>query len=650
MKYRGFQGLLALVAVGSVVVALRTEPENFSIAPVSVSPPTRTTSSLEDSSGGPRLEPALLERVREVVSAIDPKVMDTAAIGNQREIIVRVVDRSGRPIGDVPVGIEAANEPLGAFFARHEARTDAAGEARFPVELLDTMDFAATDALRAGVVWPLDPPCVVSRLRSEAAKEGFLLVLEEGCRVEVVVTRDGHTPLVPVTVELEIRRDGEADFVAFDSRVVTAGRATFLHVPCDTELRATARYHGERFSTDERWPHRSRRGELAELDIELPGLCRLEFRVLSAASGAPLRTVELDVERIGGIDLGPPTVRHRSDETGRVVVAWPNPDRLSCPPRLHVSARSPENGHAEIDLATRLEDGRIELGNLRLIADPLIASGRVVDVAGNAIRGARIDASAERYDDLQPTWFQPSIDDAFAISDQDGAFELRDRRDDSQILLAVSASGFARRSALFTRGTSGLEIRLERTGSIGGSITLPTGWDSRVLDSMRIQCSSTGLDPIFGRVLEGSGHRVSPDGTFLIENRIAGQHRVDIEMRGVGSAIAFEGIVVASGECSRDPRLQRIPFGDGLRALLVRVVDPSRSAIEGAEVSFTGANRQTQVARTDSTGTAMLVAPHDPIVVDITCDGYLSEEVADAKDSVVVVLRLDTSRTLPTDR
>ena len=205
----------------------------------------------------------------------------------------------------------------------------------------------------------------------------------------------------------------------------------------------------------------------------------------------------------------------------------------------------------------------VDLGSVALDAG-LAIRGRVTDVDGVGIGGARVTATAESAAPYSP--FE-------ATSDADGGFAARGLEDDAYELVA-SAPGFARASATARAGDQDVELRLEAAGEIGGRVV---DADGRPVAEARVRAEPADASSRpRGRVL---GSVEDEEGRFLLRDVAAGSWILRAETRGRGEA-SRPGVRVVAGRTT-DAGTLVLDRGGVIRGT---VVDTDGSGIPGATV------------------------------------------------------------------
>lgn len=220
--------------------------------------------------------------------------------------------------------------------------------------------------------------------------------------------------------------------------------------------------------------------------------------------------------------------------------------------------------------------GITHLGDVVLDVDRTVAlAGRVVDEHDVPVADARIVISRiSRFAGGGQAHVGVNVD---VHSDDDGAFELRVAAPaDTEFAVSAQKDGYLASGTVEARfGTADLRVRLQRAGSITGSLAL----DAADLELVGVRASH-GNPP---RTREPRLDEAT--GAFTFESLVAGTYAVDVTLRGVGRPIlTVPDVVVRAGEATVDPRLQAVGLPAGLHRVRVLVQDSAGRALADAIV------------------------------------------------------------------
>ncbi len=220
-------------------------------------------------------------------------------------------------------------------------------------------------------------------------------------------------------------------------------------------------------------------------------------------------------------------------------------------------------------------EGANDLGDLVVPLLPLIASGRVIDAHGAGVAGATVRLYGPRFGlgGVSPGY--DATGDETSTRD-DGSFELRgDRSGDLAIGASKKGVGDGGKSP-FATGVTGLEIVLAAPGAIEGNV--------KPVPGIPLEIVTAGLfdgdgDPqrSFGMSYPFAVADVGVDGRFRFDDLPTGEYTVRLEATHPDPLVEVKGVVVRSGETTRDPRLTDLVLDATVGVIDIRIVDASGS-------------------------------------------------------------------------
>ena len=388
-------------------------------------------------------------------------------------------------------------------------------------------------------------------------------------------------------------------------------------------------------------------GEVVELQIEvqdeLPPEARFPMLAgrLIRGDGTPWGAVRV-VARLHLVPISSSPAASQmidADEAGRFRVFVTRPPPPTGVRRFLLRAPGAEaEGEVQgwLEIPAGLVPGTLtDVGDVILDRGALLASGRVIDDAGQPIAGATCYVSAPTERSGVTYW--PRIDVSGSdLTGEDGSFRLFATPG------AALPSGTVQVSAWHAShldvdlaevpvGAHGVELVLSRAGGLAGSIAL---------------AEDQGAEDFVLRI-EGQGRRrtihLRPDGTFEVARLAPGPHALEVRLVGAtesderGPGLRIEGLEVVSGLVNRDPRLAGIRVAGRVPKLELVVRDTWGRPVRGARV--VGADRTGVVSATsDGQGRATLRGVELPMDVEVSAFGVRRVRLPDLEENRQVVL------------
>lgn len=279
-------------------------------------------------------------------------------------------------------------------------------------------------------------------------------------------------------------------------------------------------------------------------------------RLLDATGQAlPERRFDLRIRAESGKSSTESTTSVTSDRDARVRIVL-NDELGEMAVRSFVIRDESEDLEAGLAMPRPWRKGETDLGDLRLLAAPLLVGGVVLDEAGAPIAGAELRVSG--------------IDEGPFRSDAEGRFAIRVRSTLVEASLDVSSRSHLPAAAIpFRPGTADLVVRLAAAGTIAGELN----HDPLVVRAhFSIVCVERGTGarrvvPIWGR-------------QFEIPSLAPGVHDVSLRLAGRAEPLAhIADVAVTSGATTTLPPFE---LGGRLRTLGFRVVDEGGAPIAEA--------------------------------------------------------------------
>jgi len=278
-----------------------------------------------------------------------------------------------------------------------------------------------------------------------------------------------------------------------------------------------------------------------------------------------------------------------------------------------------------------------DLGDI--VLTPLVVSGTIRDASGQPVHGATVDLDLDKepFVEMMAGFSIPR-----ASCDALGRFELRQRTTDTSVGLTARAQGFASSPKQFVPvGASGVEIVLERAGSIAGR--LAPGSPEPYL---KLFAAGQPVKASVRHAKEGafSFHSVPPGAVTLTASYPWSEGQLDVP-----------GLVVVAGEETRDPRLEPLDFASTLPAVTLTVVDDRGQPVPKVRVSLVrpGSEKFVECSPGRKGDSLVVSAGPLPLHVRLEAKGYRPQELTGVDSDRTVVLergipvRIVFSGTLP---
>lgn len=214
-----------------------------------------------------------------------------------------------------------------------------------------------------------------------------------------------------------------------------------------------------------------------------------------------------------------------------------------------IGAGSAEGTIARIELDSKLQPGRNDLGDVIAVAPQRLASGRIVDD-----RGAPIGKAALQVQSGNGSVWVTDVGLQLAY-DESGAFEVSGATRAPQLRITATRDGHAPTLPIDVPvGSSGIEVVLERGATLVGRCLVD---DPALLQRVRVRLRRPEDDP---KWRQGPGI-VTPrsDGTFELTRLHSGVVHLDVRDHETKEVLAtIEDVRLAPGERAIDGRLDAI--------------------------------------------------------------------------------------------
>lgn len=548
------------------------------------------------------------------------------------DLLIRVRDDAGRPVAGIMVALRVGSGDYFSFDLLR-ARTGEDGIGRIGkaaafARLFSPMEGASHSAALATVLaTAVAVPVDVANLPTEPIE----LVLPPHGSVRVLLRNPDGTPAqAPLLVALakaRVNPEDDDDWLApgmpgFDalSGRTESGSILFERVGIGLSLQASAVFPGAPQASVARRPGPQRAGETVEIVLTE----QRDYPILLAQAqdrdGRPLANQPLKVRFLMQDDQVDRRndQETRTDASGRVRLAL-RPVAAEEQALAILWERPAADGLPELTARTALDQalrpGESELGIVRLLESPLLASGRVLDASGAPLVGARVVPMHQRVTDFA------LLDDVYLEADYErsrltdllGGFTLTGAWSEPELTLEVQADGHLSASVTVAPGATGVEIRLTSSFGLAGRLLADPGVDlSRLALQLQYLSLDAGSPPL--------GVSVDPDsGRFHLEGAPAGIADLVISapglLAGEGEILRLAGLQI--GAAPPDPRLDPIDLRGKLHGCIVQARAAGGWILEDLQ-AWPAAHPEAVSYGWDGTVSLIAAAPLGEVVVTAT--------------------------------
>ncbi|MEW6073206.1 MAG: carboxypeptidase-like regulatory domain-containing protein [Planctomycetota bacterium] len=386
-------------------------------------------------------------------------------------------------------------------------------------------------------------------------------------------------------VEPDPARPGDTLRGRRDMRYALADRVVFDHVGIGLSLLAQCWDEDLDEYVEVSGPGPAAPGEEVVMTLRRPGARHSVAGRLLGPDGAPAgwRHVELRFAREGADPGGgPEAIRFTTDrEDGfRAALSCESPFLVLGAATLLAGGSQDPTCRAELgDVRTRRGE-TTELGDVRLQLLPTLARGRVVDDRGEPFYWACVRTHRKMSlqstpwtaaDGERHTWWP--MNDLQVQTDRDGRFATRGTLEAGTYVLVASADGYLDSAPLpFVPGDDGLELVLRAEGALAGIALVDEGIPAPWL-IVEVEPPAGGVpSSIPGREDPVRRVRCREDGSFHVPHLAPGSSSVRIRAWNESDPLReLEGVPIAPGGTSTDPRLQPLDLRQLLRRIEVMV-------------------------------------------------------------------------------
>jgi hypothetical protein len=303
-----------------------------------------------------------------------------------------------------------------------------------------------------------------------------------------------------------------------------------------------------------------------------------------------------------------------------------------------------ERAHAfafevRVDLPREIVDPVTDVGDVAVVAVPVLGWGRVVDDLRRPLAGVTVMLS--NADAQWGRWVGPRT-----TSEGDGSFALVGTADEPDVkLYFIPPPGFARAVEELPRDDRELEVVLPRTGRIVGSVTA----DFTVAIVAAARAPSPGVSslapPINAReyyaLLDGNGATVANPFTFELR---PGRYDLLVtttpEHANMGVVARVDDLEVRPAEVTTDPRLSPLAVGSGRTTWRIHLARSDGALPPAAWVRVAPVDAPTEPWRTDfvAAGEASFESALDSAWIDVDAISFKRVHELHGRGDVSIVL------------
>lgn len=615
-------GVLAIVA--SAVVALRSvERSHEPAAPAA-----------NDRPAAPRPgDPAIAADAGDGPSRTDPPAIagdvatETASSATlDGDLRIEVIDATGAPVPGVEVAIYAGSTsdyPDCLWTGTTDVRTGIA-----TVRGARVVEFRNEGRARAAVCIASRDAVAVPVDLAHPPRDPIVLAMPATGTVRVAV-KDGDRPLADrASVSLHYVLDAGSEVLRWTipDQSVVDGVATFKGIGTGLRFRAVASCPGGFFGLESEFEGPTAADQVVEHAIDRSHAHGFTGRLLDV-DGEPLRNRLPTVEHIR-FDAKGPTIQTRAirtDPEGRFLLWWSD-ETPAARRRIEFSFsdKVQRQRRAGRDVEPPEPPRMHDLGDVRLVLEPLIVTGSFVDTAGDPVSGS---VRLEGRDDDTRSWTTIQVTTCYRPPSR---FEMTGTVPFAHLRLRASTHGVESEPVEFALGATGVTLVLPMTGNVAGSVRLTADVDPR---TVRLRLLATDAS---GRARR-SETLPAPSGTFEFKGIATGKATLQVLDACGRPTIVIDDIAVAGGETTRDPRLIDIALAGVVTPVALIVVDPSGRAIEGATMLAKAGDGDDRTFRASSSGRIQALAGVAGIDGVVFAAGYRSRTVHLPGDERVVL-------------
>ena len=279
--------------------------------------------------------------------------------------------------------------------------------------------------------------------------------------------------------------------------------------------------------------------------------------------------------------------------------------------------------HLHFPLPPTLADGINDCGTLIMLTPPVVAAGVVVDELGAPVIAATVTGYGRTRNAAGNV--KPSNEQANAMTDNEGRFELREFVDAPELELKVRKAGISDvNSSIVPCGATGLTLSVNRAATLRGRVLLPEGVRPAAIE-VRMESADMALPMGAGRALKRS--RLRADGSFSCGPLAPGRWTLNVGdfMSARQPFAAFTGLNILA-ETKSLPELDPLDLRGLIHSIDIDVRGANGQPLPSANV-HTAEDLEGRGTNTDPEGRATLVLHKLPVDLVITGQNHRALEL-----------------------
>jgi hypothetical protein len=295
---------------------------------------------------------------------------------------------------------------------------------------------------------------------------------------------------------------------------------------------------------------------------------------------------------------------------------------------------------AQVPLARALDSPIADIGDVVMVAPPLLAAGMVTTSRGEPVRDAQVRVSVQEHalDPADPpTW--TLLEWLLAETREDGSFELRGELEGTWLRIWATRADHATMDWVDTApGNAGVALHLDASAGIAGSVLLDPGVS---LTRVSVAFENHQRLQRFGSLGASPADGLYADRSFRMFGLAPGRGDLVVRAAGIAEPLAVvRDLELEPGATCRDARLDGIDARRGLRAVVISASRADGGPFSGARIRRLGPDGSfVDEARTQAHGSAYVLVPPSGSTFAVDSWGTVPVRIEDLLDDVRVSLQ-----------